>query len=56
VQEVHEQQQVHATKTIQQMELHAMQLQSELKQRAFELSHMKVCAEQQGYADTKWCG
>jgi hypothetical protein len=42
MQETHERQQIHATKATQHMEMHMVEMKAELKQRAFELSHIKV--------------
>jgi len=41
-QEVYERQQIHATKAAQQTDMQMVELKAELKQRAFELSHLKV--------------
>jgi len=42
LQETYDRQQIHAAKTAQQMDMHMVELKAELKQRAFELSHIKV--------------
>jgi len=42
VQDTHERQQIHAAKAAQQTDMHIVELKAELKQRAFELSHLKV--------------
>ncbi|KAF5840547.1 hypothetical protein DUNSADRAFT_16345 [Dunaliella salina] len=42
LQDTYDRQQIHATKAAKQMDMHMVELKAELKQRAFELSHIKV--------------